>query len=179
MQPIVLTIAGSDSSGGAGIQADLKAIAACGGYGASVITAITAQNTVGVNAVEAIPVAMIRAQIDAQAVAKIEVIEEVALDDVTAVAERNNEFLEPARGVASHDVPQHRLAADFDHRLRLRLGLLGEACAEAAGQQNGLHVSSAGIPLGRVTPLLAAGHPGFDEPLRPSETRPHGETRGH
>ena len=46
--PIVLSIAGSDSSGGAGIQADIKAIQANGGYAATVLTAVTAQNTVGV-----------------------------------------------------------------------------------------------------------------------------------
>lgn len=61
----ILTIAGSDSSGGAGIQADLKAIAACGGYGASVITAITAQNTRGVIRAEAVSLEMVRAQLDA------------------------------------------------------------------------------------------------------------------
>jgi hydroxymethylpyrimidine/phosphomethylpyrimidine kinase len=61
----ILTIAGSDSSGGAGIQADLKAIAANGGYGASVITAITAQNTLGVTAAEPVAVPLVIAQMRA------------------------------------------------------------------------------------------------------------------
>ena len=61
----VLTIAGSDSSGGAGIQADLKSFAANGVYGASVITAITAQNTTGVNAVEPLSKNIVKAQLDA------------------------------------------------------------------------------------------------------------------
>jgi len=65
MIPIVLTIAGSDSSAGAGIQADLKAISANGGYGASVLTAITAQNTLGVTAAAEVDLALIRAQADA------------------------------------------------------------------------------------------------------------------
>ncbi len=60
-----LTIAGSDSGGGAGIQADLKTFSARGVYGASVITAVTAQNTRSVTAIHAIPPGVIRAQIDA------------------------------------------------------------------------------------------------------------------
>jgi hydroxymethylpyrimidine/phosphomethylpyrimidine kinase len=63
--PIALTIAGSDSSGGAGIQADLKTFAALGVYGATVITALTAQNTVGVSAIHDIPPDFITAQMDA------------------------------------------------------------------------------------------------------------------
>jgi hydroxymethylpyrimidine/phosphomethylpyrimidine kinase len=65
MTAIALTIAGSDSGGGAGIQADLKTFSALGVYGASVITAITAQNTRGVTAVEDISAGMIAAQMKA------------------------------------------------------------------------------------------------------------------
>ncbi|CAG4886544.1 bifunctional hydroxymethylpyrimidine kinase/phosphomethylpyrimidine kinase [Paraburkholderia gardini] len=63
--PHVLTIAGSDSGGGAGIQADLKAFSALGAYGASVITALTAQNTRGVTAIHTPDPAFITAQLDA------------------------------------------------------------------------------------------------------------------
>jgi hydroxymethylpyrimidine/phosphomethylpyrimidine kinase len=63
--PIALTIAGSDSGGGAGIQADLKTFAALGVYGASVITALTAQNTRGVRGVHPVPPGFVTAQLDA------------------------------------------------------------------------------------------------------------------
>lgn len=71
----VLTIAGSDSGGGAGIQADLKTFAALGCYGMSAITAITAQNTVGVQEIQVIQAKLIRAQIDA-------VVHDVGIDAV-------------------------------------------------------------------------------------------------
>jgi hydroxymethylpyrimidine/phosphomethylpyrimidine kinase len=63
--PAALTIAGSDSSGGAGIQADLKTFAALGVYGASVITALTAQNTKGVSAIHPVPADFVTAQLEA------------------------------------------------------------------------------------------------------------------
>ena len=73
--PKALTIAGSDSGGGAGIQADLKTFAALGVYGASALTAITAQNTVGVTAVHEIPTEIITSQIDA-------VLDDIGADSV-------------------------------------------------------------------------------------------------
>ena len=73
--PRLLTIAGSDSGGGAGIQADLKTFAALGCYGMTAITAITAQNTVGVRAIHGIPADMLKAQIQA-------VIEDIGVDAV-------------------------------------------------------------------------------------------------
>jgi hydroxymethylpyrimidine/phosphomethylpyrimidine kinase len=65
--PVALSIAGSDSGAGAGIQADLKTFAAFGVYGVTVITAITAQNTVGVRAVQEVDAGVIAAQLDAVA----------------------------------------------------------------------------------------------------------------
>jgi hydroxymethylpyrimidine/phosphomethylpyrimidine kinase len=73
--PVALSIAGSDSGGGAGIQADLKAFARCGVHGATAITAITAQNTVGVSAVHAVPPDVIAAQVRA-------VVEDLGVDAV-------------------------------------------------------------------------------------------------
>src|SRR5258705_11714292 len=60
----VLSIAGSDSGGGAGIQADIKTITALGGYAATAVTAITVQNTMGVSAVHAVPPEIVAAQIE-------------------------------------------------------------------------------------------------------------------
>lgn len=73
--PVCLSIAGSDSGGGAGIQADLKAFAACGTHGTTAITALTAQNTVAVTAVDAVAPAMIVAQVRA-------VVQDIGVDAV-------------------------------------------------------------------------------------------------
>ena len=73
--PRVLSIAGSDSGGGAGIQADLKTISALGCFGMTAITALTAQNTLGVRAIHAIPLQMLTDQIDA-------VVEDIGVDAV-------------------------------------------------------------------------------------------------
>ena len=73
--PRLLSIAGSDSGGGAGVQADLKTFAALGCFGMTAITALTAQNTTGVRAIHAVPLAMLAAQIDA-------VVEDIGVDAV-------------------------------------------------------------------------------------------------
>lgn len=89
--PIALTIAGSDSSGGAGIQADLKTFSAFGVYGASVITALTAQNTQGVDAVHRVPADFIQAQLNAVCsdldVAAVKIGMTGTADAVRAIAE--------------------------------------------------------------------------------------------
>ncbi len=90
--PVALTIAGSDSSGGAGIQADLKTFAAFGVYGASAITALTAQNTRGVSGIHAVPPAFVAAQIDAVfddldvAAVKIGMLAELSIIETVAAA---------------------------------------------------------------------------------------------
>lgn len=73
--PRVLSIAGSDSGGGAGIQADLKTFAALGCYGMTAITALTAQNTLGVRSIHAVPLAILADQVDA-------VVEDIGVDAV-------------------------------------------------------------------------------------------------
>lgn len=93
----VLTIAGSDSGGGAGIQADLKTFQATGSYGMSVITAITAQNTLGVRAIHPIPVEMIQAQLAA-------VLDDIGTDAVKIGMLHSAEVIEAvAAALAEYD----------------------------------------------------------------------------
>ena len=96
MTAIALTIAGSDSSGGAGIQADLKTFAALGVYGASAIAALTAQNTKGVAAIHDVPADFVRAQIDA-------VYADLAVDAVKiGMLSSKSVIASVARGLAHH-----------------------------------------------------------------------------
>ncbi|WP_045745061.1 bifunctional hydroxymethylpyrimidine kinase/phosphomethylpyrimidine kinase [Actinoplanes rectilineatus] len=93
--PVVLTIAGSDSGGGAGIQADLKTFAALGAYGTSVLTAITAQNTLGVTAIHPVPAGIVAAQLDAVlsdlpvAAVKVGMVSDPAVAEVIASRARD------------------------------------------------------------------------------------------
>jgi hydroxymethylpyrimidine/phosphomethylpyrimidine kinase len=126
--PIALTIAGSDSSGGAGIQADLKTFAAFGVYGASVITALTAQNTRGVAGIHPVPADFVTAQIDAvfsdlavKAV-KIGMVAQLATVDAIAVGFKrwspSHIVLDPVMVATSGD---RLLAAEAVEALRTQL----------------------------------------------------------
>jgi hydroxymethylpyrimidine/phosphomethylpyrimidine kinase len=126
--PIALTIAGSDSSGGAGIQADLKTFAALGVYGASVITALTAQNTRGVSGIHVVPADFVTAQMDAvfgdldvKAV-KIGMVAQAATIETIAVGLTKRPpvsvVLDPVMVATSGD---HLLAGDAVDALRTRL----------------------------------------------------------
>ncbi len=94
----VLTIAGSDSSGGAGIQADLKAITLLGGYGMSVLTALTAQNTVGVQGIHEVPARFVEEQIDA-------VLSDIGADAIKTGMLANREIIE----VVSRKIKQYKV----------------------------------------------------------------------
>lgn len=151
--PVVLSIAGSDSGGGAGIQADLKAFAAAGVHGATAITALTAQSTVGVSAVEAVSPAMVEAQVDAVAgdlgvdAVKIGMLGDVAT--IEAVARALDRL--PAGTPVVHDpvmvaesgarlLPEDALAALIEHvlpRATVITPNLPEARALAGGGATG------------------------------------------
>jgi hydroxymethylpyrimidine kinase/phosphomethylpyrimidine kinase len=97
--PRCLTIAGSDSGGGAGIQADLKAFAAAGCHGMSAIVALTAQNTVGVTAVHDVPSDFVRAQLDA-------VFDDIGVDAAKTGMLFSRELIDAvADGLEGRDVP--------------------------------------------------------------------------
>src|SRR4051794_1793804 len=128
MTPVALTIAGSDSSGGAGIQADLKTFAALGVYGASVITALTAQNTAGGSGIHQGPAEFVTPQIDAVfsdldiGAVKIGMVAQLAsIDTIVAVLTRwspKHVVLDPVMVATSGD---RLLASEAIEALRKKL----------------------------------------------------------
>jgi len=176
--PIALTIAGSDSSGGAGIQADLKTFAALGVYGASAITALTAQNTRGVSAIHPVPAEFVTAQIDAvfgdldvKAVKIGMVAQGETIDAIAAALMRwkpSHVVLDPVMVATSGD---RLLSADAVEGLRTKLipraalitpnlpeaaALLNEAVAsgEAAIADQGKRL----LAMGCAAVLIKGGH---------------------
>ena len=178
MTAIAVTIAGSDSGGGAGIQADLKTFAALGVYGASVITALTAQNTRGVAGIHQVPAEFVTAQIDAvfgdldvKAV-KIGMVADLAVIDAIAAGLRRwspkHVVLDPVMVATSGD---RLLAAEAVDALRTKLipqaslitpnlpeaaALLNEpvASTEAAIESQGQRLLAMGCPA----VLIKGGH---------------------
>ena len=176
--PVALTIAGSDSSGGAGIQADLKTFAALGVYGASVITALTAQNTRGVAGIHQVPAEFVAAQIDAVfsdlAVDAVKIGMVAQLATIDAIAEGLKRWspghvvLDPVMVATSGD---RLLAADAVEGLRAKLipraalitpnlpeaaALLDEpvAVSEAAIESQGQRL----LAMGCAAVLIKGGH---------------------
>ena len=81
-------------------------------------------------------------QIDRQTAAQPMVVEKITFDDVAFVAQGDGKFLVPESGIEIHDVPQHGMATDFDHRLRLQPGLFLQPRAQATGKYRHLHEMS-------------------------------------
>jgi len=176
--PVALTVAGSDSSGGAGIQADLKTFAAFGVYGASVITALTAQNTQGVSGIHQVPAEFVTAQMDAVfgdldvGAVKIGMVAQLStINAIVAGLARwspKHVVLDPVMVATSGD---RLLAADAVERLRTKLipraalitpnlpeaaALLDEpvAAGEAAIEDQGRRL----LALGCDAVLIKGGH---------------------
>jgi hydroxymethylpyrimidine/phosphomethylpyrimidine kinase len=176
--PVALTIAGSDSSGGAGIQADLKTFAALGVYGASVITALTAQNTQAITAIHALPAEFVTAQLDAVfgdldiGAVKLGMVAQLSTIDAIAVALQRYSpkrlVLDPVMVATSG---ARLLASDAVEALRARLipqaalitpnlpeaaVLLGEDVATEAGdiERQGKRLLAMGCPA----VLIKGGH---------------------
>jgi hydroxymethylpyrimidine/phosphomethylpyrimidine kinase len=179
--PVALTIAGSDSGGGAGIQADLKAFAARGVHGASAITAITAQNTLGVTAIHAVPPEVVRAQILAVAcdlgvdVVKVGMLGErdTTLIVASTLAELPAEVPVVVDPVMVAESGARLMAADAQQALLERIlpladvitpnvpearALLGEEPGGDAGDEEAQQLLRRLLALGPAAVVLTGGH---------------------
>jgi hydroxymethylpyrimidine/phosphomethylpyrimidine kinase len=175
--PVALTIAGSDSGGGAGIQADLKTFHAFGVFGCSAITAVTAQNTLGVTAVHAVPEEMVREQIRAVAsdippdavktgmLATVSLVETVA--DAIEKHRLPNYVLDPVMISTSGDRLLDRAAEDTIRRKLVPLATVVTPNLHEARVLTGLTVEAPGdladaaraiLDLGARAALVKGGH---------------------
>ena len=166
--PVALTIAGSDSSGGAGIQADLKTFAALSVYGASVITALTAQNTQRVSGVFAVPAAFVTAQLDAVfddlevAAVKIGMVAELSIIEAIASAlarwKPKHIVLDPVMVATSGDrlLPADAVAGLRDHLIP-KASLITPNLPEAAALLNEPVASDEAAIASQGRRLLAIG----------------------
>jgi hydroxymethylpyrimidine/phosphomethylpyrimidine kinase len=183
MTPIAVTIAGSDSGGGAGIQADLKTFSALGVYGASVIAALTAQNTKGVTGIHDVPPEFVTAQIDAVfsdlkvGAVKLGMLSNAAV--IAAVAEglkrhrQSNVVLDPVMVATSGDRLLKADAVDNLRALLMPLALvitpnLPEAAAlldaPVATDEAAMHAQGERLlALGAKAVLMKGGHAGGSE----------------
>ena len=175
--PIALTIAGSDSGGGAGIQADLKTFHGFGVFGTSAVTAITAQNTLGVSAVHPIPVDVVQAQIDAVAqdlrptgvktgmLATVPLVEAVArsldehqlanyvLDPVMVSSTGARLLAQEAEGAVAHLlVPRSALVTPNLHEAAILTGL------EVETEEDQREAARALVAAGAGAALVKGGH---------------------
>lgn len=165
--PIALTIAGSDSGGGAGIQADLKTFSAFGVYGASVVTALTAQNTKGVFAIHQVPAQFITAQMDAVlsdfrvAAVKIGMLGSAAASGAIAASLRQyrprNVVLDPVLAASSGEKLLSADALDALRTLIAQADLVTPNLSEAAILTGAAEAASEAEMVAQAQKLLALG----------------------
>ena len=137
----VLTIAGSDSGGGAGIQADIKAISAMGCFAASAITAVTVQNTIGVQAVHPVPLALLEGQIDS------------VLSDIGADAIKIGML---------HSAEVVNLVADMIGKYEIRNVVLDPVMVSTSGHRL-IEENAVGVIMRRLMPLARVITPNIPE----------------
>lgn len=166
--PIALTIAGSDSGGGAGIQADLKTFSALGAYGCSVITALTAQNTLGVQGIFDVSPAFVREQLDSVfsdlniSAAKVGMLSQPEVIDTVAQAVNDYQLkyvvVDPVMVATSGDVLLQEAAIDnLRRKLIPKATLITPNLPEAAVLLDSPRPESLEAMIAMVDPLMELG----------------------
>ncbi len=159
--PTALSIAGSDSGGGAGIQADLKAFARCGVHGTTAITAITAQNTVGVEAVESISPRLVIAQVRAVAedigVNAVKIGMLGTAETVEAVVE-GLMYVEKAPVVIDPVMIAESGAVLLDEEARMALAAEARALTDLGEGASQAELAEALVEMGATAAVVTGGH---------------------